>query len=180
MKKGVTTFDMQIPKQAILDNPYASMMYSRITLSAILFCLLCNSHTTLMAQQPSNSPSGKWSKGPSDRFTGDVWVNYIANDTISDFLVSTVLFEPNARSNWHYHLGKQIILAIDGEGYYKEKGKAIKKLKKGEVVVIEPGTIHSHGSFNSNKFTQAVMMNGIRKKNATTWLEKVTEEELNE
>jgi quercetin dioxygenase-like cupin family protein len=93
-------------------------------------------------------------------------------------LVSKVFFEPHARSNWHYHLGKQIILAIDGEGYYKEKDKPIKKLKKGDVVVIEPGTIHSHGSINSKKFTQAVMMNGITKKNATTWLNKVTEEEL--
>jgi len=155
-------------------------MNLRIALSAILLCFLISvSDYDLMAQQPSN-PSSKLTKGSPDRFTGDVWVDYMVNDTINDFLVSKVFFEPNARSNWHSHLGKQIIMAIDGEGYYKEKGKPVKKLKKGDVVVIEPGTTHSHGSINSNKFTQAVMMNGITKKDATTWLNKVTEEELKE
>jgi 4-carboxymuconolactone decarboxylase len=154
-------------------------MYSRIILPAILLCLLISISKELKAQQPSSSPA-KLTKGSSDRFTGDVWVDYIVNDTINDFLVSKVFFEPKARSNWHSHVGKQIIMVIDGEGYYKEKGKPIKKLKKGDVVVIEPGTIHSHGSINSNKFTQAVMMNGITKKDATTWLNKVTEEELKE
>ena len=133
----------------------------------------------MKAQQPSNPSSAKLTKGPPDRFVGDVWVDFMVNDTTYDFLVSKVYFEANARSNWHHHLGRQIILAIDGEGYYKEKGKPMRKLKKGDVVVIEPGTIHSHGSINSNKFTQAVMMNGITKKDATTWLNKVTEEELN-
>lgn len=147
-------------------------MYSRFTLSAILLCfLLIISNEDLKAQQQSNPQSTKLTKGPSDRFIGDVWVDYIVNDTTNDFLVSKVFFEPNARSNWHHHLGRQIILAIDGEGYYKEKGKPIKKLKKGDVVVIEPGTVHSHGSINSNKFTQAVMMNDIKKKDATNLVE---------
>jgi len=150
---------------------------SRNTLSAIIVLVLISISTTdLKAQQPSS----KWVKGPSDRFIGNVWVNYIANDTTNDFLVSQVTFEAKARSNWHYHLGKQIIFAIDGEGYYKEKDKPIRKLKKGDVVVIEPRTVHSHGSFNSSKFTQAVMMNGITIKDATTWLNQVTEKELSE
>src|SRR5258707_3813653 len=154
------------------------IMYSKITLSVILVCALISiSNKDLKAQQPSNPPAAKLTKDPPDRFIGNVWVDYMVNDTINDLLVSKVYFEANARSNWHYHLGKQIILAIDGEGYYKEKGKAIRKLKKGDVVVIEPGTIHSHGSINSNKFTQAVMMNDIKKKDATTWLDRVRQEE---
>jgi len=154
-------------------------MRPKTNLVLILLGLLVSiSNGNLVAQQPSNPQSARLTKGPPDRFIGDVWVDYIVNDTISDFLVSKVFFEPNARSNWHYHSGRQIILAIDGEGYYKEKGKPIKKLRKGDVVVIEPGTIHSHGSMNSNKFTQAVMMNGIGKKSSTTWLDRVTDEEV--
>lgn len=153
-------------------------------LFSILLCCLVwlLSDIELYAQQPepAKQPSSNWTKGPSDRFTGTVWVEYFVNDTINDFLASKVLFEPGARSNWHWHLGRQIILGVDGEGYYKEKGKPIRILKKGDVVVIEPGTVHSHGSVHAKKFLQAVMMNDIRKRNATIWLERVTEEDLKE
>jgi quercetin dioxygenase-like cupin family protein len=117
-------------------------------------------------------------KGPSERFLGNVWVQYFVNDTTTDFLASKVIFESGARSNWHFHTGRQVILAVDGKGYYKEKGKPIKVLNKGDVVVIEPGTIHSHGSMHSNNFTQVVTMSDIKKKDATTWLNKVSEDEL--
>ena len=153
-------------------------MNSRIYLTLVLLCFVVLLSSKELTAQKSNPQSAKLTKGPSDRFIGDVWVDYIVRDTISDFLVSTVLFEPNARSNWHSHLGKQIILAIEGEGYYKEKGKPIQKLKKGDVVVIEPGTVHSHGSINSKSFTQGVMMNDIKKVDATTWMNRVTEEEI--
>lgn len=154
-------------------------MHFRAYFLSVLFCsALFFSAIDLKAQHPSTGQGAKWTKGPADRFVGDVWVEYFVNDTITDFLASRVLFEPNARSNWHYHSGKQIIFAIDGEGYYKEKGKPIKVLKKGDVVVIEPGTVHSHGSVHSKKFTQAVMMNDIGKKESTTWLTRVGEEEL--
>ena len=51
----------------------------------------------------------------------------------SDLLASKVLFEPKAKCNWHKHLGKQIIFGIDGEGFFKEKGKPMVHLKKGSV-----------------------------------------------
>lgn len=120
---------------------------------------------------------GNWSKGSSERFQGDVWVEYFINDTISDFVSSRVLFEPTARSNWHKHSGKQIVFAVDGEGYFKEKGKPIHLLKKGDVVIINPGTVHSHGSINK-QFTQGIMMNDVGKKESTIWLNPVSEEEL--
>lgn len=154
-------------------------MNSRIKLTLVLLCVtVFISSKELKAQQQLNPQSAKLTKGPADRFMGNVWVDAIVRDTIKDYLVSTVLFEPGARSNWHYHLGKQIILAIDGDGYYKEKGKPTVKLKRGDVVVIEPGTVHSHGSINGKSFTQGVMMNDIKKEGATTWLNKVTDEEI--
>lgn len=127
------------------------------------------------AQQVDIPNSGNWRKGASDRFKGDVWVEYFVNDSTFDFLSSRVLFDPYARSNWHKHKGKQIIFAIDGEGYYKEKGMPITILKKGDVVIIEPGTVHSHGSLGK-RFIQGVMMNEI--KMSTTWLQPVEEDEL--
>ena len=120
----------------------------------------------------------KMTKGPSDRFTGNVWVDMVISDSGNDYLSSKVYFEPNSRSNWHKHSGRQIIFALSGEGYYKEKGKAIRRLVKGDVVVIEPGVIHSHGSWNGSKFCQSVTMNDIKSENSTTWMNKVSEEQL--
>jgi 4-carboxymuconolactone decarboxylase len=135
-------------------------------------------YTNIFAQKASTTLPATLSKGPSERFIGNVWVQYFVNDTISNFLSSKVIFEPNARSNWHVHTGRQIIFAIEGSGFYKEKEKAIRILNKGDVVIIEPGTIHSHGSSKTNSFTQAVMMNNVNRKDATTWLNPVKEEEL--
>ncbi len=130
-----------------------------------------------IAQSSENPLQGNWAKGPSERFFGDVWVEYFINDSISDFLASRVLFEPKARSNWHKHAGKQIIFGINGEGYFKEKGKPMIYLKKGDLLEINPGVIHSHGSINK-QFIQGVMMNGVSKKESTVWLNPVLEEEL--
>lgn len=147
------------------------MYYFRFVLIAVAMFIFSD----MTAQQVVIPNSGNWSKGVPDRFKGDVWVEYFVNDSTLDFLSSRVLFEPYARSNWHKHKGKQIIFAIDGEGYYKEKGKPITILKKGDVVIIEPGTVHSHGSLGK-RFMQGVMMNEI--KMSTTWLQPVEEDEL--
>lgn len=130
------------------------------------------------AQTPSSTIPSLLTKGPTDRFIGNVWVQYFVRDSTTDFLSSKVIFEPKARSNWHKHTGKQIVFAIDGVGYYKEKGKPIQVLKKGDFVAIEPGTIHSHGSYQNNSFTQAILMNKIQDINSTIWLNSVNEDEL--
>lgn len=144
----------------------------------LFFCMITLALTVQSFGQTEGKPEkGNWSKGTADRFIGNVWVEYFINDSTTDFLSSRVLFYPNSRSNWHVHSGKQIIFAIEGEGFYKEKGKPITILKKGDVVIIEPGTIHSHGSMKKN-FMQGVMMNDVGKKETTTWMKPVTEEEL--
>ena len=148
-------------------------MYFKIVVFSFFVGFGCLFPTTnLIAQQASIVSTTGLTKGPAERFIGNVWVQYFVNDTSADFLSSKVIFEPNARSNWHVHVGRQIILAVEGEGYYKEKGKPTKVLTKGDVVVIESGTIHSHGSIHSKSFTQVVTMNNIKSKDATTWLER--------
>ncbi len=142
-----------------------------------MICIVLLGMNQLNAQQVSPTSNETWIKGPAERFKGTVWVHYFINDSASDFLSSRVKFEPNARSNWHKHAGKQIIFAIQGEGYYMEQGKPLTILKKGDVVVIEPNTIHSHGSLGK-QFTQGVMMNEILKPNTTIWMHPVSDSAL--
>lgn len=154
-------------------NLLTQPMKAILTMILSIFCF------SLFAQQQPSNLRGNWTKGVPERFKGDVWVEYFVSDTTVDFLASRVLFEPNARSNWHKHAGKQIIFVISGEGYFKEKGKPLILLKKGDLVEILPGVIHSHGSLN-NQFVQGVMMNGVSNKESTLWLNPVLEKELYE
>lgn len=160
-----------------VHNKLFNQYILKIIFRSLLLTFLLVAAVKSIAQQPFNPKNGNWTKGLPERFKGEVWIEYFINDTINDFVSSRVFFQPSSRSNWHKHLGKQIIFAIDGEGFYKEKGKPITTLKKGDVVIIEPGTIHCHGS-RSHSFMQGVTMNGIGKKESTIWLNHVSEEEL--
>ena len=49
-------------------------------------------------------PKQPSTKGPADRFTGDVWIDGIARgDEPSRIRVSAVRFTPGARTAWHSH-----------------------------------------------------------------------------
>ncbi|MCF2505284.1 cupin domain-containing protein [Dyadobacter sp. CY107] len=74
---------------------------------------------------------------------------------------------------WHSHGGGQGIIAIDGVGYYREKGKPIQILRKGDAVKCPPGTPHWHGASPETSFVQmAVTPNHATGR--VKWLQPVT------
>jgi quercetin dioxygenase-like cupin family protein len=112
----------------------------------------------------------------NDNFTGTVWLeNLIEADSINQNSVGSVTFEPGTRSKWHIHPAGQIILAIEGVGYYQEKGQAKKILRKGEAVKCPADIPHWHGASSDSKFVQVAITG--REKGETIWLEAVTDEE---
>lgn len=109
-------------------------------------------------------------------FTGNVYLyNLIAADSINPTAVGNVTFEPRARTKWHIHPGGQIILAVDGEGYYQEKGQPKRTLKKGDAIKCPPNIPHWHGASPHQHFVQVALTN--RHLGETIWLNEVTEEE---
>ncbi len=48
--------------------------------------------------------------------------------------IYNVVFEPRARTHWHSHPGGQILIVTRGKGFYQERGKLARMLKKGDVV----------------------------------------------
>src|SRR4051812_44132161 len=61
---------------------------------------------------------------PKDWFTGTVFITpLVARDKNNDFTAGAVAFEPGARTHWHTHPKGQVLLVIEGEGFYQEKGK---------------------------------------------------------
>lgn len=94
---------------------------------------------TVFAQGEVN-PYGKY-------FTGITYLTMLSGrDNTFNAPIGNVTFEPGARTNWHKHDGGQILLVLNGEGRYQEKGGEIRVLKKGDVVRIAPGVIHWHGA----------------------------------
>ncbi len=116
-------------------------------------------------------------RGPEEWFTGTVWVTTLVNPTDSlRYIIGDVKFEAGARTHWHTHPIEQILLCTDGKGYYKEKEKPVRVLKKGDVVVIPPYVEHWHGATPNGCFTHIAVTNYRDGKNVE-WMQPVTDEE---
>lgn len=118
----------------------------------------------------------KGDKNTTDNFKGEVWVKPLIDaDSLNENAVGNVTFEPGARSKWHTHPAGQILLVIDGVGYYQEKGKPKQILRKGDAVKCPPDVPHWHGASADTAFVQVAITG--RKKGPTIWLDEVTDEE---
>ena len=98
----------------------------------------------------------------------------------SAVFLANVTFEPGCRNNWHIHHsikgGGQILICVEGEGWYQEEGKEAQKLVPGTVVTIPANVKHWHGATKDSWFSHiAVEVPGEDTKNE--WCEPVTDEE---
>lgn len=129
-----------------------------------------NENINIVFEEGEKNPYGKF-------FTGQTYLKMLVEkDDIFNSSIGNVTFEPGARTNWHKHSGGQILLVIDGEGRYQEKGKEIQILKKGDVVKIAPDVEHWHGASPDSWFTHISIETNIPN-NTATWLEPVSDEE---
>ena len=98
-------------------------------------------------EQEYNSMFGKGSPNTAfaQYFIGNSYVKPLTNPKETIF-IANVTFEPGCRNNWHIHHadkgGGQILLCIDGRGWYQEEGKAAQELHPGNVVTIPVGVKH--------------------------------------
>ena len=150
-----------------------------LTLVTILL-IACNNNQKMENTKQQNEPVfPKGEKVVSENFTGNVWLNYLAEtDTIHNVNIGSVTFEPGARTNWHYHKGGQILLVTEGKGQYQEKGKAIEIINKGDVVKCPPNIEHWHGATSKDTMTHIAIGTNTNIGGAV-WLKAVTDEEYN-
>ena len=153
--------------------------YLKYILSLVTILLIaCNNNQKMENTKQQNEPVfPKGEKVVSENFTGNVWLNYLAEtDTIHNVNIGSVTFEPGARTNWHYHKGGQILLVTEGKGQYQEKGKAIEIINKGDVVKCPPNIEHWHGATSKDTMTHIAIGTNTNIGGAV-WLKAVTEEE---
>ena len=108
-------------------------------------------------------------------FVGRSYLNPLTDPKETVF-IANVTFEPGCRNNWHIHHSKtrggQILICVDGEGWYQEEGKPAQSLKPGDVVTIPREVKHWHGAKKDCWFSHlAVECPGTECSNE--WLEAV-------
>lgn len=132
---------------------------------------------TMNSDKNENAIFPKGEKAPAENFTGTVYVQMLASKTENNnFSIASVSFEPSGRTNWHTHPAGQTLLVLEGRGLYQEKGKAIRMLNKGDVILCNPDIEHWHGASSTSGMTHVAITN-FKGDSQVNWLKPVTDEE---
>lgn len=115
-------------------------------------------------------------------FIGKSYLNPLTDPNKTNLFIANVTFEPACRNNWHIHHAKsgggQILICVDGEGWYQEEGKEAVSLKPGMVITIPANVKHWHGAKKDTWFSHlAIEVPGEETSNE--WCEPVTDDEYN-
>jgi quercetin dioxygenase-like cupin family protein len=118
--------------------------------------------------------------GPTEWFTGDVYVDAVAEPNGPFRLVAaSVHFTPGARTAWHTHTAGQTVYVTEGEGRCQRRGGPIETIRPGDHVFFEPGEDHWHGAAPDRFMTHIAMGQVDDHGNAVTWGEHVADAEYN-
>lgn len=118
------------------------------------------------------------SAGPSDWFTGSVYVDTVATPSNGSRLsASSVHFTPGARTAWHTHPSGQTIWVLEGIGLCQRRGGPIEMIRPGDRVFFEPGEEHWHGATPTRLMTHIAMLEVDQDGNSATWGDHVTDDE---
>ena len=125
---------------------------------------------------------GEENKAYEKYFIGKSYLNSLTDPNKTNVFLANVTFEPKCRNNWHIHHatkgGGQILVCVDGEGWYQEEGKEAVSLKPGMVITIPAEVKHWHGAKKDSWFSHiAIEVPGENTSNE--WCEEVSDEEYN-
>lgn len=113
-------------------------------------------------------------------FVGNSYLKPLVNPGETAVFLANVTFEPGCRNNWHIHHAKQgggqILLCVDGQGWYQEEGKPARELHPGDVVVIPANVKHWHGA-GANSWFSHIAVEVPGEETSNEWCEPVSDEE---
>ena len=112
---------------------------------------------------------------PADWFTGTVLQDPLATPLGSSRTNATlVTFTPGARTNWHTHKTRQVLVATHGTGMIEVRGKPPRVLRAGDVAEVPPGLVHWHGAVAGHLFAHLSFLE-IEGPDNNNWMEPVDE-----
>jgi 4-carboxymuconolactone decarboxylase len=142
---------------------------------SIIIIISCNSKKENKMETSEIFPKGE--QLSNEWFSGNAFLTpLVARDKNHEFSAGSVTFEPGARTHWHTHPKGQVLIVIEGNGFYQEKGKPAQPIKKGDVVNIPENTEHWHGASATNKMVHIAITN-YKEDAQVTWLQPVSDEE---
>ncbi len=142
-------------------------------LIAVLFLALPHCIYTQNSYYSVSSFMDEGTKAPNTHHLGEAWLNFLiqANENF-DYNITQATFSANSTLDWHKHATPQVLIVLEGVGYYQERGKEPIIIKKGDVVKCEKDVEHWHTSSAEKKVSYIAIYGS----EPTVWTEKLTRE----
>jgi quercetin dioxygenase-like cupin family protein len=125
-------------------------------------------------------PKSPTTQGPAERFTGDVYVDPLAEPKAGDqrMLVSRVRFTPGAHTAWHAHGRGQTLHITQGVALIGTRDGNVIRATPGQTIYTPPGEEHWHGATPDHFMEHLAMLETGDGSGATDgWFEHVTDED---
>jgi len=146
-----------------------------------IFLLFILSAVSVFSQHPDYNVSSfltEGTKAPNTHYIGEAWLNAIIHDDQElGYNITKATFKANSTLDWHKHGSAQVLIIVDGEAYYQERGNAPVILKEGDVIKCEKEIEHWHSSTKLTDVTYLALYGGGK---PTTWTEVITQEYYDE
>lgn len=145
-----------------------------------IFFLFAGLPLTLFSQSQYNIKSyqDEGNRAPNTHYIGDAYLNRLLDsDRELPYNITKATFKANSTLDWHYHASTQVLVVVEGEGYYQERGKDPILMKTGDVIRCPRQTEHWHSSSKDSDVTYLALYGGTT---PTTWTEVVTQEYYDE
>ncbi len=131
----------------------------------------------LFAQSSDYSVSSYLTEGrkaPNTHYIGEAWLNAIIHDDAElGYNITKATFKANSTLDWHKHSSVQVLIIVDGQAYYQERGKDPVILKTGDIIRCPKDTEHWHSSTKQSDVTYLALYGGQK---PTVWTEVLTQE----
>ncbi|SHJ83571.1 Cupin domain protein [Arenibacter nanhaiticus] len=113
-------------------------------------------------------------KAPNTHYIGEAWLSAIIhNDAELGYNITKATFRANSTLDWHKHSSAQVLVIVNGEGYYQERGKEAVILKEGDVIKCGKDIEHWH---SSTKYSDVTYLAFYGAEQPTIWTEVLTQE----
>ena len=112
-------------------------------------------------------------KAPNTHYLGEAWLNALVRaDADLSYNITKATFRANSTLDWHRHTTPQVLIIVEGEGYYQERGKDPVIMKVGDVITCAKETEHWHASSKNRDVTYLAIYSG-----ETIWTEVLAQED---
>ncbi|PHR93065.1 MAG: cupin [Leeuwenhoekiella sp.] len=116
-------------------------------------------------------------KAPNTHYLGEAFLNSLVRaEGDLEYNITKATFKANSTLDWHKHPTPQVLVVVDGAGYYQERGKDPILMKAGDVIQCAKDTEHWHASSKYHDVTYLA----IYGEQPTVWTEVLTREAYDE